>query len=97
MPNVQNEADAPRRRPGGLRDPHGRRWPVTDLVVATGRPMQALGVLAGFTRRSGHRWAEQGWVDDVIADRLACAAGWHPALVWASWTAGAVVELEVAS
>jgi hypothetical protein len=74
------------------RDPLGRRWPVEDLVAATRMPMQALAQQAGYTRRSGHRWSVQGWVDDVVADQLACAAGWPPALVWASWTSGAVAE-----
>jgi hypothetical protein len=76
----------------GTRDRYGRRWPVQDLVAATGAPLQTLAERAGFTKRSGHRWALQGWIDDVIADELACAAGWPPALVWRTWTAGTVDE-----
>ena len=76
----------------GTRDRYGRRWPTEDLVAATGAPVHLLAVAAGYTTRSGHRWAVQGWLDDVIADELACAAGWPPALVWRAWTSGTVDE-----
>lgn len=74
---------------GVCRDPRGRRWPVGELVDATGLPLQLLAERAGYTKRSGHRWALQGWVDDVIADHLAVAAGKHPAMVWRRWCAAA--------
>ena len=75
--------------PGPFRDPLRRRWPVADLVAATGVTVDRLAVAAGYTSRSGHRWAAQGWVDDVIADHLACAAGWPAALVWRGWCSAA--------
>ena len=38
----------------------------------------------GVTRRTIYRWRVNG-VDVWAADRAACAAGLHPACVWADW------------
>jgi lambda repressor-like predicted transcriptional regulator len=75
-----------------LHRPSPARWPIGPLVAVTGRTAAALAAEAGFTRRSGTRWGSAGWVNDETADRLACAAGLHPAEVWPGWFAAAPEE-----
>jgi hypothetical protein len=63
----------------------GRRWSVAEFEHATGQKVADLAEVVGFDRRTGNRWTQRGWVDDVVADHLACAAGWPAVLVWPGW------------
>lgn len=63
----------------------GPRWPLQPLLDAAGMGATELAQTAGFSRRSGHRWAAAGDLDDHLADLLATRVGLHPVLVWPDW------------
>lgn len=44
-----------------------------------------LARLAGVTSRTVQRWVQDGGVPELHADRIAIAAGLHPAFIWPDW------------
>lgn len=64
-----------------------RPYPLDELLEVLGIAGEAKVEQA---RRLGvdpamvHRWARTG-LSEVLADRLACAAGVHPGVVWTAW------------
>lgn len=61
------------------------RWPVSALLEVTRRPIAEIAVAAGYSGRSGNRWARSGWLTDEAADRASIALGEHPAVIWPDW------------
>lgn len=68
-------------------------WPLAPLLDAMGRPrpsITAAAAMAGVDRRQLYRWRAAGGLSDREADRVACAMGTHPVLVWPDWLAGSL-------
>lgn len=63
-----------------------RPWPLEPLLQAMGtdRPLWARAGDLGLQERQVHRLRRRGLTDEE-ADRLAVAAGFHPAEVWSGW------------
>ena len=80
------------RRHYRMVDKYGRSWPLQPLLELTELSLPDIAQRIGRCRRTGWRLAADGWVNDRLADALACAAGLHPVLVWPDWNAGAVEE-----
>lgn len=63
------------------------RYPLADLELAVaGRrlSLQEVATLFGTTHRNACRW-RSGGLSELLADRLAVAAGIHPGTVWPTW------------
>lgn len=60
-------------------------WPIAPLLDRASDTLPRLADRAGFTERTGYRWARAGRLTDQEADALAIAAGLHPCLVWPDW------------
>lgn len=60
-------------------------FPLEDLLAAVRVPLSELAVTAGFDPSAQRRWLASGRLTEDAADRLALAAGLHPAIVWPDW------------
>jgi hypothetical protein len=40
---------------------------------------------SGYSRELIYAWRRQGGAGVVVADALACRAGYHPGIVWPAW------------
>lgn len=63
---------------------HLPRVPLAPLLTYTRLSAGRLAVIAGYTFRTGLRWAQHG-VDVDQADELAITFGSHPAVLWPDW------------
>lgn len=63
----------------------GPKWPLEPVLQLTDLSPGALAQVAGYSRKSGERWAAAGVVGDAVADELAVVLGLHPALIWDDW------------
>lgn len=60
-------------------------FPLADLLAVVSVPLRELAVTAGFHPTAQHRWLTSGRLTEDAADRLALAAGLHPAIIWDRW------------
>lgn len=60
------------------------RFPLEPLAALTRLDQGELARVAGVSRRTVCRWKALG-MNQWIADRLAIALGYHPAVVWPEW------------
>jgi hypothetical protein len=58
---------------------------LADLVPDRRLSVRNLAALCKVTRHRAHRWIAAGCLAVYDADRAACAAGHHPAELWADW------------
>lgn len=73
--------------------PAQHRFPFGTLDKLTGWSANRWATEAGVTSRTIVRWRNEG-VPEKHADRLAVAAGFHPAEVWPEWIDRHVAELD---
>ncbi|MCC6227212.1 MAG: hypothetical protein IT195_12515 [Microthrixaceae bacterium] len=63
-----------------------RRWPLAPLLEVAGNPSVAsLARRVDAHVRQAQRWAEEGGLTDLWADRAAIRLDSHPALIWPEW------------
>lgn len=69
-----------------------RRYPLTDLIALTGWSFSQIQDVAPCNGTEWRLRRDQG-VTEYIADRLACAAGYHPHEVWPEMLDHAIADL----